>query len=84
MLFSSVTSETTKQTVRFINLVSNLSIKNIDKSNSMLSNGDIWGENRSPDDSKQFIESFYDINKKKNSQFKSKTCNKENLIVIIY
>jgi hypothetical protein len=36
----------------------------------MLSNGDIWADNRSPDDSKQFIETYDEINKKKTSQFK--------------
>jgi exosome complex RNA-binding protein Rrp4 len=48
-----------------------LSCKNVDKSNSIISNGDIWTDNKDQDDSKQFIENFYDITKKKKkSQFK--------------
>jgi hypothetical protein len=52
----------------------------MDKSNSMLSNGDIWAESKSPDDSKQFIENFYDINQKKSSQFKDK-CIKDKVCI---
>jgi hypothetical protein len=64
------------------NLVSIGSTKNVDKSNSMLSNGDIWADNKSPDDSKQFIENFYDIGKKKNSQFKEKLKIPNNNLII--
>ena len=55
------------------NLVSMLSCKNVDKSSSMISSTDIWTDNKDLDDSKQFIENFYDITKKKKkSQFKEK------------
>jgi hypothetical protein len=48
----------------------------------MLSNGDIWGDNKSQDDSKQFIETFNE--KKKNSQFKDKAkANKDPLVKFI-
>ncbi len=56
-----------------INLVSILSCKNVDKSSSAISISDIWTDNKDLDDSKQFIENFYDITKKKKkSQFKEK------------
>lgn len=62
-----------RQMVRFflLYLVSVLSNSKVhDKSNSMISNLDIWNQNKSQDDSKQFIENFIDINeKKKKSQF---------------
>jgi hypothetical protein len=51
--------------------------KNADKSSSMINNNDIWDDNKDKDDSKQFIETFYNINKKnKKSLFKENRNNK--------
>jgi hypothetical protein len=50
-----------------------MSNKICDKSNSILSNAEIWNENKSPDDSKQFIKNFNNINTKRkieNNNFK--------------
>ncbi len=37
----------------------------MDKSNSMISNDEIWNQEQSPDDSKNFIKIFKDIDEKK-------------------
>ena len=51
--------------------------KIVDKSNSMLSNDEIWNEDRSPDDSKNFIKNFKDISvQKKMSIFQREKKNK--------
>jgi hypothetical protein len=70
----------------FIYIVSIQSGKICDKSNSYLSNVEIWDEDKSPDDSKQFIENFNHITtKKKSSQFKfGKNKKARELLTVIY
>jgi hypothetical protein len=47
--------------------------KVIDKSNSIISNEEIWNGDKSPDDSNNFIENFNDMKeKKKKSHFSLK------------
>lgn len=43
--------------------------KVVDKSNSYISNLDIWNDNNSPDNSKVFIENFNNMNDKNVSSF---------------
>ena len=57
-----------------------------DKSNSILSNPEIWNECKSPDDSKQFIKNFNSINNKKkisNSKNDNKSNSKDFLTVYL-